>query len=110
MKGLKIIPLFLVLIALTYSGMLFVHSNADEITVKLGDFTFPPTAVGFVVLTSIFVGMAICGVLCSIEMLALYVQNRRLKKKLVSLNNQNKAQTNTVPSDVTGPKASGRFT
>ena len=110
MKGLKIIPLFLVLIALTYSGMLFVHSNADEITVKLGDFTFPPTAVGFVVLTIIFVGMAICGVLCSIEMLALYVQNRRLKKKLVSLNNQNKAQTITVPSDVTGPKASGRFT
>jgi uncharacterized membrane protein YciS (DUF1049 family) len=110
MKGLKIIPLFLVLIALTYSGMLFVHSNADEITVKLGDFTFPPTAVGFVVLTSIFVGMAICGVLCSIEMLALYVQNRRLKKKLVSLNNQSKAQTIPVPSDVTGPKASGRFT
>lgn len=110
MKGLKIIPLFLVLIALTYSGMLFVHSNGDEITVKLGEYSFPPTAIGFVVLTSIFVGMVVCGVLCSIEMLALYVQNRRLKKKLVSLNNQNKAKSVPVPGDVTAPKASGRFT
>ncbi len=111
MKGLKIIPMFLLLIALTYTGMLFVQANGDEMVVKLGSYQTPPIAIGFIILSSVFVGMIICGVLCSVEMLGLYVQNRRLKKKLLGINLSNKVVSTSPPvQDVTSTKASGRFT
>jgi uncharacterized integral membrane protein len=113
MKGLKIIPLFLAIMGMTYAGMLFVQANNDEVVVKMGAYVSPPMAVGFMVLTSIFIGMVICGFLCSVEMLALYVQNRKLKKKLGSLMVTPKVQVPTAPAapaDISTPKATGRFT
>lgn len=110
MKGLKIIPMFLVLMALTYAGMLFVQANSDEVIVRLGPSQSPPLAIGFVVLTSVFLGMVVCGTLCSIEMLALYVQNRKLKKKIINLGAPVKVGTAPIIGDVVTPKTSGRFT
>ncbi|MSP19770.1 MAG: LapA family protein [Bdellovibrionales bacterium] len=110
MKGLKIIPMFLVLMALTYAGMLFVQANSEEVIVRLGLSQSPPLAIGFVVLTSIFIGMLVCGTLCSVEMLALYVQNRKLKKKIINLGAPAKVGTASVVGDVVTPKTSGRFT
>lgn len=109
MRGLKIIPLFLLLIGLTYAGMLFVQANREEIIVKMGSYQTPSAPIGLVVMTSIFIGMVFCGVLCSIEMLGLYVQNRKLKKKLGSLTVANKAVVAQGANDVVAPKASGRF-
>ncbi len=82
MKGLKIIPMFLALIVLSYVGMLFVESNRDSVIIQFADYRTPPTALGFVVLTSMLMGMMISGVLCMVELLALIVQNKRLKRKL----------------------------
>ena len=109
MKGLKIIPMFLVLIALTYAGMLFVQANSDLVSVQVSGHTVGPMATGFMVLSSVFLGMVICGLLCSVEMLGLYVQNRKLKKKLAAANTLNKAVAPQAPQDMVSPKASGRF-
>ena len=110
MRGLKIIPMFLVLIGLTYLGMLFVQANGEEIVVKLLGYQTPAAPTGLVVMTSVFIGMVLCGMLCSVEILALYVQNRKLKKKVGSLMVANKATVQQTVSDVVPPKASGRFT
>ncbi len=82
MKGLKIIPFFLILILLTYMGMLFVEANREEVMIQFGRFQSPPAALGFVVLTSMLIGMVVAGLLCSIELMALYMQNRLLKRRI----------------------------
>lgn len=82
MKGLKIIPVFLFLMISTYAGMLFIEANRDQVIIHLGSYSSPPTATGFVVLTNILIGMVLCGLFCSVEILALYMQNRRLKRRL----------------------------
>jgi len=110
MRGLKIIPMFLLLIGLTYAGMLFVQGNSEEIVVKIWGYQSPPIAIGFVVMTSVFIGMVACGLLCSVEMLGLYIQNRKLKKKIGSLTVSQKTVVTPPVSDVVTPKASGRFT
>ncbi len=86
MKGLKIIPFFLVLILLSYVGVLFVQLNPAEISVVFfGGYESPPLAMGFVVLTSALVGMLLAGVLCLLELVVLYVQNKSLRRKLSAL-------------------------
>lgn len=82
MKALRIIPLFVFLIFSTYVGMLFVEANRAEVVIQFANFQSPPTALGFVVLTSILVGMCIAGFLCSIELVALFVQFKRLKRQV----------------------------
>ncbi len=83
MKGLKIIPMFLGLMVLTYLGMQFVEANHDDVSISLGSYYQSlPMPLGFVVLTSILIGMIVCGVLCAVELLALYVHNRRLRRRV----------------------------
>ena len=110
MKGLKIIPMFLLLIGLTYAGMLFVQANSDMVSVQLGGYVVGPMATGFMVLSSVFCGMVFCGALCSVEMLGLYVQNRKLKKKLIASSTPSKPVATPAPQNLASPKASGRFT
>jgi uncharacterized integral membrane protein len=89
MKGLKIIPMFLVLMVLTYVGMLFVESNHDDVVIAFGNYyQSQPIPLGFIVLTSILIGMVICGTLCSVELMALYMQNRNLKRRLAIMENK----------------------
>ena len=110
MKGLKIIPMVLSILALAYAGVLFVNANNEEVIVKFGNHESPRMAVGFVVLTSAFVGMVISGLLCSVELFALYLQNKRLKRK-ISITP--KAATKTpepTPTDIVPNRTSGRFT
>ena len=57
MKALKIIPVFVVLIVSTYGGMLFVEANRSEVVIQFGSYQSPAAALGFVVLTSILIGM-----------------------------------------------------
>lgn len=82
MKGLKIIPLFAVLVFLSYIGVAFVHQNPADVVVRFGQKSTSPTALGFVILTSILAGMIFAGLLCSIELMVLYMQNQRMKRKL----------------------------
>lgn len=84
MKALRIIPVFVLLIVSTYVGMLFVEANRQEVVISFGNYQSPATALGFVVLTSILIGMCISGLLCSIELFALYVQFKRLKRRPVA--------------------------
>jgi uncharacterized integral membrane protein len=113
MKGLKIIPMFLFLIILTYFGVLFVQANGTEVIIKLGTSETPPTPIGFVVLTSVLLGMFVCGIFCSIELLALHMQNRKLRRYLPQKPTA-PAQTTTPvgvpPQDVNTQRTSGRFT
>ncbi len=62
--------------------MLFVEANRTEVVIAFGTYQSPATALGFVVLTSILVGMCISGFLCSIELVALFVQFKRLKRRI----------------------------
>ncbi len=117
MKGLRIIPIFLVLIVCTYGGMLFIEANRAEVVIHLGSYTSPPTATGFVVLTNILIGMILCGFFCSIEILALYMQNRRLKRRLELLPKKlakeaaaAATQDKTEKLQTIEPRTSNRFT
>ena len=109
MKGIKIIPLFLLLIASTYVGMLFVEANREEVTIQFGNWQSNPTAIGFVVLTSVLVGMMISGLLCSIELFALYVQIKRLKRKIPKPTAPGTAVAPAPAQDVVA-RPSGKFT
>ena len=81
MKGLKIIPVFLLLLVFTYIGVRFVEANREEVTVSFGTYQAGPAALGLVVLTSILLGMLIAGLFCSIELIMLVMQNRRLRRR-----------------------------
>lgn len=91
MKGLKIIPMFLVLIFFSFVGALFVENNPDTVSIHFFRYVTPPTKVGLVVLCSMMVGMVAAGLLCSVEMLALYMQNKKLRRKLDSARPQSTA-------------------
>jgi hypothetical protein len=82
MKGLKIIPMFAALLVLSYIGVSFVRQNPEDVIVRFGARATQPYALGFVVLTSVLVGMIFAGALCSIELIVLYMQNKRMKRKL----------------------------
>lgn len=82
MKGLKIIPIFLVLILMAYVGMLFVEANRDEVVITFFGSQTPPVPLGFVVLTSALIGMLVAGVLCVLELTVLYLQNKSLRRRL----------------------------
>ena len=110
MKGLRIIPVFAFFIIMTYGGMIFVHANSQEVKVQLGSLDVPQAPLGLVVLTSVLIGMLICGFLCSIELLAMYVQNKRLKRRLSSLIPKKPEVSATPQADVITPRTSGRFT
>lgn len=83
MKGLKIIPIFLVLILLSYVGMLFVEANRDEVVITFFGSQTPAVPLGFVVLTSALIGMVVAGVLCVLELAVLYLQNKSLRRRLL---------------------------
>lgn len=82
MKGLKIIPMFLVLIVLSFTGALFVDKNPDPVSINFFRYVTPPAKLGLVVLSSMMLGMLVAGVLCSVELLALFVQNKNLRRRL----------------------------
>jgi uncharacterized integral membrane protein len=77
--------MFLVLIFLSYLGIMFVEANRTEVVIRFLNYESAPWALGFIVLTSTLIGMVIAGCLCSVELLFLYVQNRRLRRKLLTL-------------------------
>lgn len=85
MRGLKIIPLFMGLMVLVYLGMRFVDANRSPVSVMFFGREAPQTPLGFVVLTSALVGMLACGLLCTVEILALHFKNRKLRIKIAQL-------------------------
>lgn len=109
MRGLRIIPLFIGIIILSYFGMWFVELNGNLVVVNFHNYQTPPTKLGFVVLTAVLIGMVIAGLFCSIELLALFMQNRRLRARLPKTTNTQTAQNSSFDQDVS-PKATGRFT
>ena len=102
MKGLKLIPLFLLLIILTYVGMLFVEANRTDVTITFWSHQSPPIAVGFVILTSILAGMLISGSLCTLEFIALYIKIRGLRRKLAAKSHLQEIQKHSLPADKMG--------
>lgn len=111
MKGLAITLLFLILSACTYVGVLFVEQNRTEVVIHLGAHDTPSTPIGFVVLTSVLIGMFVCGLFCSVELLSLRMQNKKLRRRLsIVPTKQETAPTLSQTADVVTPRASGRFT
>ncbi len=82
MKGLRIIPMFAFLLVLTYLGVMFVQDNPADVAVRFGKSSTPSTALGFVILSSVLVGMILAGALCSIQLMVLYMQNQKLRRKV----------------------------
>lgn len=109
MKGLKIIPMFLILIILSYFGLWFVESNRTEVIIHLGTHETPGTPLGFAILTSVLIGMLVAGLFCSVEMLAMYIQNRRLKRQIPKPAPEVDQTDKPIDGDLT-PRTSGRFT
>ncbi len=85
MKGLRIIPMFLLFTALSCVGAFFVEANAEIVSIRILTYETPALKQGMVILFALLFGMLVAGLFCSIELLALYVQNRRLKHKLAVL-------------------------
>jgi uncharacterized integral membrane protein len=100
-KGLKIIPVFIVLLLCTYVGILFVEANRTPVTVTFGRYQSSSTALGLVVLTAILAGMIIAGTLCSIELIALSMQNRKLRRRISPASRSRSADSSHgEPSDL----------
>ncbi len=81
MKGLKIIPIFIILLLCTYLGILFVEANRENVVVSFGKYQSTAMPLGLVILTSVLVGMVAAGLLCSIELVILLLQNQKLKRR-----------------------------
>lgn len=100
MRGLKIIPLFLVLIVMSYIGVIFVQNNPDESVIRFfNQYESPPLPLGFIILTSALVGMLAAGILCVLELVVLYLQNKSLKRKLDELGQNSTASFREIISD-----------
>ena len=93
-------------------GIQFVEANRDEVMVTVGNWQSRPVALGFVVITSFFIGMVFSAALSLTELLRLYIINHRLKRKLADFErNQPTEISSTAPeSDISNVKPSGRFT
>jgi len=111
MTGLKIIPAFFLLMVLTYFGIQFVEANRDEVMVTVGSWQSRPLALGFVVITSFFLGMVFSAALSISEVLRLHLNNHRMKRKIAELQNfANSSTAGTQPAtDISSAKPSGRF-
>lgn len=85
MRGLKIIPVFVILLLCTYLGILFVEANRENVVVSFGRYQSTAMPLGLVVLSSVLVGMVAAGALCSIELVILLLQNQKLKRRQAKL-------------------------
>ncbi len=82
MKGLRIIPLLVILLVLVYFGVMFVEANQTLVTVSIWGKQTTPTRLGFVVMTSVLIGIFVGAALATAQVLLLFFQNRSLRKKL----------------------------
>jgi preprotein translocase subunit SecY len=82
LRALKIIPLLVVLLFLVYLGVLFVEANQTEVTITLGSHKTQPTRLGFVVMTSVLIGIFAGAFLASAQVVLLFLQNRSLRKRV----------------------------
>lgn len=111
MTGLKLIPAFFTLMVLTYFGIQFVEANRDEVMVTVGNWQSRPLALGFVIITTFFLGMVFSAALSLAELLRLHLSNHRLKRKLSEMQQQSQNTVSSAsPADMVPPKATGRFT
>ncbi len=108
MKGLKIIPMFVLLIIFSFVGALFVEANHDLVEIHFFRFHTPPIKQGLVVLISMLTGMIITGLLCLVELLALFVQNKGLKKKLAQLKSQSSPSRTSIFKPTSASRAEPR--
>lgn len=111
MTGLKFIPAFFLLMVLTYFGIQFVEANRDEVMVTVGNWQSRPLALGFVIITTFFLGMVFSAALSLAELLRLHLSNHRLRRRVSEFQSQSQSGISPNPaSDVVPPKATGRFT
>ncbi|MBY0370125.1 LapA family protein [bacterium] len=82
MKALKIIPFLIIVLLLVYFGLLFVENNQDPVSLHFGARTTPSARLGFVVMTSVLVGIILGISLAAAQVGLLLFQNRSLRKRL----------------------------
>ena len=106
MKGFKFIALFSALILLSYFGVLFVEANREEVIIAFGRYRTAPAALGFVVMTSVLIGMVLGALLCSLEILYLFFRSQSLQRKLNKYEKtQAKAAATQASSGSTGTES-----
>lgn len=82
MRALRILPLLVVLLFLVYLGVSFVEANQTQVSLSLGSYQTKPTRLGFVVMSSVLVGIFIGAVLAAAQIFLLSLQNRALRKRV----------------------------
>lgn len=103
MAGLKITGAFLILIACTYLGVLFVESNHEEIILAIGTYQTQPMSLGLAILTSLVLGVFLGTAFAGFEIFSLWMKNRSLKKKLKEFEDQKPAPVPPIENFVTSP-------
>ncbi len=99
MKGLRIIPLLAVLLFLVYLGVLFVEANQEQVILSLGTYQTQPTRLGFVVMTSVLLGVFLGALLASAQVVLLFLTNRSLRKRVARSESTMETRTGPSPSD-----------
>ena len=103
MAGLKITGAFLLLIACTYLGVLFVENNHEEVILAVGTYQTQPMTLGLAVLSSLVIGVFLGTAFAGFEIFSLWMKNRSLKKKIKELEDQKPAPIPPVESFATTP-------
>jgi len=76
--------MFLFFTIVSFLGAWFVENNATLVQIRFLKYETPPIKQGLIILGTLTLGMFIAGLFSCIELLALYIQNRRLKRKLAT--------------------------
>jgi hypothetical protein len=82
MKPFRIIPLLVVLLILVYLGVMFVEANQEQVILTIGTHQTNPTRLGFVVMTSVLLGIFAGAILATGQIALLFFQNRSLRKRI----------------------------
>ena len=82
MRSFKYIVQFVFFLAVVVVGIYFGNENDEPLSIMVFGNLQDPVPVWFVVLISFFVGATVAGIYFSFELIRLWAENRRLKKKI----------------------------
>ena len=109
MKGLRIIPILVILMVLVYLGVGFVEANQENVILTIGSHVTEPTRLGFVVMTSVLLGIILGAALASAQVFLLFFQNRSLRKQISRTDVTAETRAAAFPSDSSRPHSDDDF-
>lgn len=99
MRSLRVIPFLAALLFLVYLGVMFVEANQEQVILTLGTYQTQPTRLGFVVMTSVLLGVFVGALLASAQVVLLFMTNRSLRKRMARSESTLETQTASLPPE-----------